>query len=98
MPGCPGLTKWQIVKREEKLNRDGKTYWWCPHHNRDNFYDGMYMDHDPRDDHKAWKAKSEEKKARRKKETSNTSITPTVSSEGTSDNHQLKLSDKLQAT
>ena len=26
VPGCPGLAKWLIVKGEEKLTRDGKTY------------------------------------------------------------------------
>ena len=50
------------------------------------------MEHDPGDQHKAWKSKVEETNARRKNETSNTSITP----QGTSDKCQLKLSDKLQ--
>ena len=56
------------------------------------------MEHDPVDGHKAWKAKLEEKKDLRKKETSATSITPPSSSESISDIHQLKLLDKLQAS
>ena len=56
------------------------------------------MDHDPGDGHKAWKAKFEGKKSRRKKETSNTSITPPASSEDTYNKRQLKLYDKLQAS
>ena len=57
VPGCTGLAKWQIVKGEGKLIRDGKTYWWFPHHKWDIFYDGVYMEHDPVDGHKAWKAR-----------------------------------------
>ena len=94
VPGCPRLAKWRIVKVEEKLTRDGKTYWWCPHHRRDNFYDGMYMEHDPGDGHKAWKSNLDKKKGRRKNKNSNTAITPP----GTSDKHQLKLSGKTQAS
>ena len=52
------------------------------------------MEHDPGDQHKAWKSKVEETNARRKNETSNTSITP----QGTSDKRQLKLSDKLKTS
>ena len=52
------------------------------------------MDHDPGDGHKARKAKLEEKKARRKNDNSNTSIT----AQGNSEKRQLKLSDKIQAS
>ena len=52
------------------------------------------MEHDTGDGHKAWKAKLEEKKARRKNETSNTSITK----QGNYEKIQLKLSDKLQVS
>ena len=54
----------------------------------------MYMEHDPGDGHKAWKAKLDKKRLRRKNNNSNTAITP----QGTSDKCQLKLSDKLQAS
>ena len=94
VPGCPRLAKLLIVKGEEKITRDGKNYWWCPHHKRYNVYDGMYMDHDPGYGHTAWKAKIEEKNACRKNENSNTSITP----QGTYDKRQLKLSKKLRAS
>ena len=73
-------------------------YWWCPHHKRDSFYDGMYMNHDPVDCHKTYKEQLEEKKARINKETSATLIRPTAFSEGVSDRRQLKLSNKIQAS
>ena len=56
------------------------------------------MEHDPGDGHKPRKAKLKENKARRKKETSANSTTPTTSSEIIPDRSQLKLSNKLQAS
>ena len=39
----PGPVKWIIVKGKNNITWDGKVYFWCPHHKRDNLYDGMYM-------------------------------------------------------
>ena len=96
-PVCPGLEKWLIVKGKENITRDGNTYWWCPHHKRDNLYDDMYTEHDPGESNKSWKANIDEKKSRRKKETSTTSSISTASPEDIFYRHQLKLSGKLQA-
>ena len=95
-PGCHGLSKCRIVKGEENIYRDVKTYWWCPHHKQDYLYDGVYMEHDPGYGHKVCKANLDKKKAHRKKETSATSSTPTNSSEGFFDIHQLKLSENFR--
>jgi len=29
----------------EKIEKDGRTMWWCPHHKYDGRYNGLYIDH-----------------------------------------------------
>jgi len=36
------------------VDRDGKTWYWCPHHKVEGSYDGLYVTHKP-EEHEEWK-------------------------------------------
>ena len=48
-----GLPRWRATKTKgDKVEVNGKTYWWCPHHKHpDGHWDGLYVQHPP-DKHK----------------------------------------------
>ena len=63
-----GFPEWRTKKGKDEVKRDGKTYWWCPHHKREGYFDGLYMPHKP-EDHDAWaenKKKWQEKRKTKK--------------------------------
>ena len=41
---------WQITKSEDKIMKDAKPWWWCPHHNKEQ---GLYVRHKP-ENHAKW--------------------------------------------
>ena len=47
------------------MERDGKTWHWCPHHYKEGLFDGLYMPHKPCD-HDAWVEDKKAKAAKRK--------------------------------
>ena len=51
--GKLGFPEWRTKKGKDKVERDGKTWWWCPHHKREGYFDGLYMPHKPCD-HDKW--------------------------------------------
>ena len=42
--------EWQMTKKGEKIQHDGKTWWWCPNHNEGK---GLYVRHKP-ENHEKW--------------------------------------------
>ena len=44
---------WRTEKKEASVQRDGKTWWWCPHHKKEGLFDGLYMTHKP-SEHDEW--------------------------------------------
>ena len=63
-----GFPEWRTKKGKDKVEKDGKTWWWCPHHKREGYFDGLYMPHKPCDhdkwaeNKKKWKDKRNDKK------------------------------------
>jgi len=46
---------WQVEKKGNSIQMNGKTWWWCPHHNDEK---GLYVRHKPAS-HAAWKESKE---------------------------------------
>ena len=65
-----GFPEWRTKKGKAEVTRDGKTYWWCPHHKREGYFDGLYMPHKP-EDHDAWKENKKKWQAKRKSKNDN---------------------------
>ena len=38
-----------MTKTEEEIEKDGKTWYWCPRHVVPGKYDGLYVTHKPED-------------------------------------------------
>ena len=51
------------------MTRDGKKWFWCPHHKIEGKYDGLYVTHKPKD-HEEWLKRKNERivKKRRAKD------------------------------
>jgi hypothetical protein len=55
---------WQLEKKGDSIQMNGKTWWWCPHHNEEK---GLYVRHKPAS-HAAWKQSKEKGKHFREQE------------------------------
>ena len=51
-----------MKRTDDKKLVDGVQYWWCPHHKREGFFDGLYMPHDPNNGHAEWQRRKDERK------------------------------------
>ena len=60
------IPQWRTEKKGERCDRDGKTWWWCPHHKKEGLFDGLYMPHKPCD-HDTWVKEKKEKAEQRKR-------------------------------
>ena len=76
----------------EKFERDGRTYYWCPHHKYPPHYDGLYVNHPP-EKHAEWKDKQDRFKGRGKY-AKNQSSNPSTS--GSTNEVKLVLSDDIK--
>ena len=52
------IDSWRMVKTTPSIERDGKTWYWCPHHVYPDKYDGLYVTHKP-EDHEDWVKRKE---------------------------------------
>ena len=43
-----------MTKTSDSIEKDGKTWHWCPHHKVDGTYDGLYVTHRP-EEYEDWK-------------------------------------------
>ena len=59
------IPMWRTENKGEKCGRDGKTWYWCPHHKKEGLFDGLYMPHKP-EDHDAWAKNKKEAREKRK--------------------------------
>ena len=46
------IPQWRTENKGNKVVRDNKTWWWCPHHKKEGLFNGLYMPHKPEDHHK----------------------------------------------
>ena len=60
---------WRMKKKSDSVERDGKTWHWCPHHKLPGVFDGLYMQHKPGKGHDEWlpRRKSDKKSASKAK-------------------------------
>ena len=62
----PNIEAWRMKKSfGDKTERDGKVWYWCPHHKYENFYDGLYVTHPP-EKHEEWQDRQDKMKGRGK--------------------------------
>ena len=88
------IADWRMKKGQEQLDRDGKTWFWCPHHKMEGKYNGLYVTHKP-EDHGEWQKRKDERNAKKRKpkeEQSNSG--PHKSEDGS---NKLVISDSLKA-
>ena len=68
----PNIDAWRMKKTlGDKVQRDGKWYYWCEHHKYPGFYDGLYVTHPP-EKHDKWKDRQDRFKKRGKYATNST--------------------------
>ena len=48
------IVEWRMTKTEEMLEKDGKTWYWCPKYVVPVKYDGLYVTH-KQEEHNNWK-------------------------------------------
>ncbi len=48
---------WRKTFKGASVERQGKTWDWCPHHKKEGHYDGLYYSNHTAETHEAWKAK-----------------------------------------
>ena len=53
-------------KKGASMEKDGKTWYWCPLHVKEGLFDGLYMPHKP-EDHDEWARKKKEKAEKQKR-------------------------------
>ena len=99
------VESWRMKKKGDTIERDGKTWHWCPDHFLKGVFDGLYMLHKPGAGHQEWLERKNKRKAQKKSGKSGGS-NPTSGStgnsgrnsgnSGNSNSSKLALSDKLK--
>jgi len=87
------IEDWRMKQTDPKIERDGKTWWWCPRHVQPGKYNGLYVTHKP-EDHDDWVQKKEARRARFAKENSKEDK-PSTSGDETA--KKLVLTENLKA-
>ena len=59
------IPEWRTVKKGESIEKEGNTWYWCPHHKKEGLFDGLYMPHKA-SEHDEWAKKKKEKAEKRK--------------------------------
>lgn len=49
---------WRKTFKGQTVERQGKSWNWCPHHKKDGHYDGLYYSNHTADTHAAWKTRN----------------------------------------
>ena len=78
---------WRTEKKGDSVQRDGKTWWWCPHHKKEGLFDGLYMTHKP-SEHDEWSRKQKEFYAKKKNKSN--------SANGSNASASLTLTDSMK--
>ena len=80
------IPKWRTINVGASCSRDGKTWWWCPHHSKEGLFNGLYMNHKP-EDHAEWAKKKKEMAEKRKARTN---------SDNNSNRNKLQLIESMK--
>ena len=84
-----------MKKGPEKLEKDGKIWFWCPHHKIEGQYNGLHVTHKP-EDHDAWLKRKNKQLAKRRRAKDNQNSEDTKQSEEDG-SKKLVISDSLKA-
>ena len=99
------VESWRMNKKSDSIERDGKTWFWCPDHFLKGVFDGLYMLHKPGAGHQEWLERKNKRKAQKKAGKSGGSDSTSGSTNnssrnsgnsGNSNSSKLALSDKLK--
>ena len=83
--GFVTIDSWRKKNVGASLEKDGKTWYWCPKHIRENDYDGLYVKHRP-ENHEEWERRKRERNQSNGQAPKN----------GGNSNATLQLSEKLK--
>ena len=90
------IAAWRMKKGPEKLDRDGKTWFWCPHHKMEGQYDGLYVTHRP-EEHDVWLKRKNERLTRRRRAKENQNDSEHGKQPGEDGSKKLVISDSLKS-
>ena len=96
------VESWRMKKKQDTVERDGKTWHWCPDHFLKGAFDGIYMLHKPGAGHQEWLERKNKRKAQKKNGKSGGTDYTSGSTgnsgrnSGNLNSSQLALSDKLK--
>ena len=77
------------------MEKDGKTWYLCPHHVKEGLFDGLYMSHKP-EDHDEWARKKKEKAEKQKRNKSGNSDGDFGCSGGNKKKSKLQFTDEMK--
>jgi len=90
------IADWRYTKTEPMVNRDGKTFHWCPKHKGKNGeMTGLYVTHKP-EDHDEWVANKKKPFSQRRAKATGSSVSTSDSTVITSNRQSDKDTSKLQ--
>ena len=89
------IPEWRTIKKGDKVDKEGKTCWWCPHHKKEGLFDGLYMPHKP-SEHDEWKKKKDERLAARRSAKNGSSSANSTKSNGGKNKNKLELTDAMK--
>ena len=87
------IDAWRMTKTTPMVEKDGKTWYWCPHHVYEDKYNGLYVTHKP-EDHEDWVKRKQSYKDRMTKK--KTSDVPKDDDADDSSGKKLTLTDTLK--
>jgi len=88
------IQAWRMTKTEDSLERDGKQWYWCPHHKMEGSYDGLYVTHKP-EEHDEWKNNKAQFRKKRYEASKNNDSHDTSKEEDSA--KKLTINDNMKA-
>ena len=90
------IAAWRMKKGPDQMDKNGKTWFWCPHHKIQGQYDGLYVTHKP-EDHDAWLKRENERLAKRRRAKDNPKESEEARKADENGTKKLVISDSLKS-
>ena len=90
------LADWRMKKGSEQMEKEGKTWYWCPHHKIEGKYDGLYVTHKP-EEHDDWLQRKNARLAKKKRAKEDSKRDESINKSDYADDNKLMISDSLKA-
>ena len=78
------------------MEKEGKTWFWCPHHKMEGKYDGLYVTHKP-EEHDEWLQRKNARLSRKKCTKNDAKSDESSNKKEDEDSNKLVISDSLKA-